>query len=318
MLHRLLVRSVLLLTASALPGQFFTAVETEARRLARATWLGQSGQQSLTIDYGQPKWRANYESFVQQDSAMPLLLGKGALTTLRTDVDLTFGAQILPRGRWYLGARRDERQQWSLALFAADRVDASKQASTTMLSTEPDLRIPVRLTRVPESVELFEVTLTDSKQTPRSLSLAMAFGPFRLATEIAPAFDDRKPEGLPEFARTAAGKGTRTSSGLVYEVLHAGAGARPSANDLLRVHYTGWLADGTMIDATQVHGAPQPLSAKWVAKGLAEGLQLMQPGATFRFTIPPELGYGTQGLGSRVPANATLVYTVTLLGIEAK
>jgi len=147
MIPRALVGSVLWLTASALPAQYFLSVKTETRRTARATWLGLSGEQSVTLDYGQPEWRPDYERFLQQHSAVPLLLGKGALTTLRTDVDLTFGAQKLARGRWYVGARRDEQQAWSLALFAADRVDASGRGTTAILATEPDLRVPVRMTR---------------------------------------------------------------------------------------------------------------------------------------------------------------------------
>src|SRR5262245_41120639 len=122
MIPHALVCSLLWLTASALSAQYFSSIGSETRRTARATWRGLSGEQSVVFEYGQPKWRADYERFLEQHSAVPLLLGKGALTTLRTDVDLAFGAQKLARGRWYVGARRDERQEWSLALFAADRV----------------------------------------------------------------------------------------------------------------------------------------------------------------------------------------------------
>lgn len=316
MIPQALVCSVLWLTVSALPAQYFISVGSESRRTARAAWLGLSGEQSVTLEYGQPKWRPDYEGFMQQRSAVPVILGKGALTTLRTDVDLTFGAQKLARGRWYVGARRDEQQEWSLALFAADRVDVSGRGATSILATEPDLRVPVRVKREDESVELFEVTLTDSKRTPHNLALAMAWGPYRLRVEIAASFDDRKPEGTPEFALTAAGKGTKTASGLIYEQLRAGAGAPPRPSDMVRVHYAGWLTDGTMFDSSHVRGAPATLKSEWVVKGFAEGLQLMQPGATFRLTIPPELAYGARGAGDRVPPDATLVYTVTLLGID--
>jgi hypothetical protein len=316
MIPRALVCSVLWLTASTLPAQYFTSVGSETRRTARAAWLGLSGEQGVTIEYGQPKWNRDHERVMQQRSAVPLILGKGAFTTLRTDVELAFGGQKLARGRWYVGARRDEQQEWSLTLFAADRVDASGRGATVILSTEPDLRVPVRITREDQSVELFEVTLTDSKGTPHDLALAMAWGPYRLRVPIAASFDDRKPEGTPEFALTAEGKGTRTGSGLIYEQLRAGKGAPPGPGDMVRVHYAGWLTDGTMFDSSHLRGAPQALSLQWVVKGFAEGLQLMQPGATFRLTIPPELAYGPRGAGDRVPPDATLVFTVTLLGID--
>jgi len=316
MFPKTLVCSVLWLTVGALPAQYFLGINSESRRLARATWRGLSGEQSVSVEYGQPAWRADYERLPRE--ATPLILGRGALTTLRTDVELAFGAQKLARGRWYVGARCDEQQQWSLALFAADRVDASGHGATTMLSTEPDLRIPVRLTRETESVELFEVTLTDRKGTPHDLVLGMAWGPYRLRVDFAAAFDDRQPEGAPKFARTAEGKGTKTGSGLIYEQLHAGAGTPPGPNDVVRVHYTGWLADGTMFDSSYLSDAPVPLRSDWVVKGFAEGLRLMQPGATFRLTIPPELAYGERGAGDRVPPNATLIFTVTLLGIDTQ
>lgn len=314
--HRL--GSVLLLLTSALPAQYFLSVGSEPRQSARATWLGRAGEQSVAIDYGQPQWRPAYEGVVVQLVASPMLLGKGAPTTLRTDVDLAFGAQTLPRGRWYVGARRNERQEWSLALFAADKVDASGRGNTALLAGEPDLRVPLRFAREAEVVDRFEITLRDNKRTPRSLTLGLAFGPFRLTTEVAPDFDDRKPDGMPEFALTAAGKGTKTSSGLVYEVLRDGTGERPAAGATVRAHFTGWLTDGTVFYSTFVRGAPEPLREEWVVKGFWEGLQQMQPGAVWRLTIPAELAYGVHGAGNRVPANAVLVYVVELVAVEPR
>src|SRR5687767_12475987 len=151
MIPQALACSLLWLTASALSAQYFISVGSETRRTTRATWLGLSGEQSVTLEYGQPKWRPDHERFVQERSAVPLILGKGGLTTLRTDVDLAFGAQKLAPGRWYVGARRDEQQEWSLTLFAADRVDASGRGASAILATEPDLRVPVRVVREDES-----------------------------------------------------------------------------------------------------------------------------------------------------------------------
>jgi hypothetical protein len=318
MIPRPLACLALLFTATALPAQFFLSVDTEPRRTARATWLGLSGQQSVTLDYGQPAWRAEYEPLMEQSSAAPLMLGKGGLTTLRTDVDLLFGDRKVPRGRWYVSARRIALHEFALALFVADKVDASGRGATTLLATEPDLRIPMRFAHEADSVDLFEITLADSKRTATSLLLTLAWGPYRLRTEVAPSFDDRKPEGAPEFALTAEGKGTKTASGLVHEQLRAGTGASPGASDKVLAHYVGWLLDGTMFDSTHVHGGPEPLVADWVTKGFAEGLQLMQPGSTFRFTIPPHLAFGDRGAGNRVPPNATIVYVVTLVGIDGR
>lgn len=312
--------AVLLCTASVLPAQYFLSVGSEARQSARATWLGRAGEQSVAIDYGQPQWRPAYEGVAAQLVPLPMLLGKGAPTTLRTDVDLAFGEQTLPRGRWYMGVRRNERQEWSLSLFAADKADATGRGNTGLHAAEPDVHVPMQFARAAEVVDRFEITLRDNKRTSRSLTLDIAFGPFRLTTEVAPDFDDRKPDGMPEFALTAPGKGTKTSSGLVYEVLREGSGERPAAaaGATVLAHFTGWLTDGTVFYSTLVRGAPEPLREEWVVKGLWEGLQQMQPGAVWRLTIPAELANGVHGSGNRVPANAVLVYVVELVGIAPR
>jgi len=308
---------VLLLTATLLPAQFFQSIGAESRRTTRVTWLGRSGEQTVAIDHGQPLWRAEYEGFLAAQELQPLVLGKGASTELRNDVELSLGDRKLPAGRWYVGARRDAKQQWDLAFFAAVKADATGRVWRTLVSTEPDLRVRMAFTRETDSVAAFEITLAESKHAPTGLSLAMAWGPFRLRTELTAAFDVRLPDGAPRFARTAADKGVRTASGLVYEVLREGSGAKPGADDVVRAHYTGWLTDGTMFSSSHVGGEPETLRTEWVVKGFAEGLQLMQPGAVFRLTIPAELAFGARGNG-RVPPDATVVYVVTLVGIDGR
>lgn len=309
---------LLWLVTSTLPAQYFSSVGSEPRRTTRATWYGLSGEQSVAFDYGQPVWRKQHEAFMQMKEASPLPLGKGALTTLQTDVPLAFGERQLARGRWYVGARRDQQQEWSLVFFEADKIDASGRAASVVLSREPDLRVPMAITRDEQSVELFEITLRATGQKPENLALSLAWGPYRMNVGLAAAFDERKPEGSPDFARTAEGKGQRTESGLVYEVLHAGSGEPPRPDDMLRVHYAAWLSDGTMFDSSYVRGEPSPLTSQWVVGGLAEAFQLMRPGSIFRVTIPPELGHGAQGIGTVVPPNATLIYHLSLLGIDKR
>lgn len=317
MVARRLVCLVPLLAASLLPAQFLRSIGAEPRRTTRASWLGRSGEQNVTIEHGQPVWRAEYEGLAEAMSAGPMLLGKGAPTELRNDVELSLGDRKVPAGRYYVGARRDAEQRWELALFVAAKVDASGHATTTMLSTDPDLRVPMVFTREKEPVAAFEITLGERKGAPTGLVLSIAWGPYRLRAELTAAFDVRQPEGAPQFALTAAGKGVRTVSGLVYEVLRAGSGAKPGPTDTVRAHYAGWLQDGTMFCSSHVLGEPEPLRMDWVVKGFAEGLQAMQVGGVYRFTIPAELAFGARGNG-RVPPDATLVYVVTLVGIDAR
>ncbi len=107
---------------------------------------------------------------------------------------------------------------------------------------------------------------------------------------------------------------TTTASGLQYEVLKKGSGAKPKATDTVTVHYEGKLISGTVFDSSIARGEPATFPLNGVIKGWTEGLQLMPVGSKFRFYIPSELGYGAQGGGSIGP-NEVLVFEVELISI---
>ncbi len=110
---------------------------------------------------------------------------------------------------------------------------------------------------------------------------------------------------------------TTTPSGMVIEELAVGDGALAAAGQQVKVHYTGWLTDGTKFDSSKDRNDPFvfPLGAGRVIKGWDEGVQGMKVGGKRKLTIPPALGYGVRGAGAVIPANATLVFEVELLGI---
>lgn len=111
----------------------------------------------------------------------------------------------------------------------------------------------------------------------------------------------------------------QTPSGLQYEVLTQGNGAKPTADDMVLVHYDGKLADGTVFDSSYVRGQPVPFPVTGVIPGMTEGLQLMPKGSKYRFWMSPELGYGPEGAGDGViPPNALLVFDVELLEIAPR
>lgn len=107
---------------------------------------------------------------------------------------------------------------------------------------------------------------------------------------------------------------TTTASGLQYEILKKGAGARPKATDTVTVHYEGKLISGTVFDSSIARGEPATFPLNGVIKGWTEGLQLMPVGSKYRFYIPSELGYGEQGGGSIGP-NEVLIFEVELISI---
>ncbi len=107
-----------------------------------------------------------------------------------------------------------------------------------------------------------------------------------------------------------------TASGLQYQVLTEGKGARPAADARVQVNYKGELLDGKTFDSSYDRGEPTVFSLQQVAPGWAEGVQLMPVGSKYKFWIPSKLGYGEQGtVGGPIPPNATLVFEVELLDI---
>lgn len=105
-------------------------------------------------------------------------------------------------------------------------------------------------------------------------------------------------------------------SGLQYEVMTEGAGAKPTANNTVTCHYHGTLIDGTMFDSSVKRGTPASFPLNAVIKGWTEGLQLMNVGSKWRFFIPPHLGYGDRQVGPTIGPNSTLIFEVELLGIK--
>ena len=104
-----------------------------------------------------------------------------------------------------------------------------------------------------------------------------------------------------------------------------GTGTEATNGRTVSVHYTGWLysesaADhhGTKFDSSVDRGQPFSfiLGAGSVIKGWDQGVLGMKVGGQRTLTIPPSLGYGSAGVSGVIPANATLVFDVQLLGVS--
>ncbi len=108
----------------------------------------------------------------------------------------------------------------------------------------------------------------------------------------------------------------RTYSGLQYEMLQPGTGAKPTRYSTVTVHYTGKLTNGTVFDSSVQRGQPATFSLQQVIAGWTEGIPLMQEGAKFRFTIPPHLAYGAAGSPPKIGPNETLIFDVELIRVH--
>lgn len=110
----------------------------------------------------------------------------------------------------------------------------------------------------------------------------------------------------------------RTPSGLRYEEIVPGTGESPKPGQIVRVHYTGTLVDGTKFDSSLDRNQPFefPIGVGRVIKGWDEGVMMMKVGGKRRLIIPPELGYGARGAGNVIPPNATLIFEVELLEVK--
>jgi peptidylprolyl isomerase len=130
--------------------------------------------------------------------------------------------------------------------------------------------------------------------------------------DSSPAAEATPSETIPAEAIT-------TVSGLTYIIVAEGSGETPKKGDLVKVHYTGRLEDGTEFDNSYDRGEPFPfaLGMGQVIDGWDEGIALLKVGGKAKLIIPPELGYGANGAGGgQIPPNATLFFDVELVAIE--
>ena len=150
----------------------------------------------------------------------------------------------------------------------------------------------------------------------RKRALIALFIPLLLAAACGDKSDD---SGSTASEDTCSHAAVTLDDGLKYEDTECGTGPEAASGDTLTVHYIGKLENGKKFDASRDHGQPFtfPLGAGQVIKGWDEGLVGMKAGGKRTLTIPPDLGYGATGSPPVIPPNATLIFEVELLSIDA-
>ena len=107
-------------------------------------------------------------------------------------------------------------------------------------------------------------------------------------------------------------------SGLQYEVLTSGTGAKPKATDEVTVNYKGTLTNGKQFDSSYDRGQAATFMLNQVIPGWTEGVQLMQVGSKYRFYVPYSLGYGERGAGQDIPPYSNLIFEIELISVVIK
>ena len=133
---------------------------------------------------------------------------------------------------------------------------------------------------------------------------------------IAAAENKAKGEAFLAQNKTAEGVIT-TESGLQYKVITEGTGATPSDSDVVKVHYTGTLLDGTKFDSSVDRGEPLEFPIGAVIPGWTEMLKLMKVGEKVTAWIPSDLAYGPRGRGPQIPGNSMLIFEMELIDTHA-
>ena len=126
-----------------------------------------------------------------------------------------------------------------------------------------------------------------------------------------------KEEGANFLAENTKKEGVISlESGLQYEILKQGSGAKPTINDNVTTHYHGTLIDGTIFDSSVDRGQPATFPVSGVIKGWTEALQLMSVGSKWRLYVPYDLAYGERGAGANIGPFTTLIFEVELISIN--
>lgn len=137
------------------------------------------------------------------------------------------------------------------------------------------------------------------------------------AAGMAAEVEANKAAAAEFLAENAEREGVKTlESGMQYEVLAEGAadGESPTLTDMVKVHYTGTLLNGTQFDSS-VGGEPATFRPSGVIAGWTEALQMMKPGDKWKLYIPSDLAYGDSGRPPVIPPASLLIFEVELIEV---
>jgi len=169
----------------------------------------------------------------------------------------------------------------------------------------------------PEELAVVKAGLTDAITGTKPQVELEAYGPKvnELAEKRASSGADEAKKKGQEFSDKVAKEkdATKTPSGIVIRTITAGAGASPTGDDVVKVHYEGKLIDGTVFDSSIKRGKPEEIPLNGVVPCWTEALQKMKKGEKSQVVCPSAVAYGDRGQPPTIPPGATLSFEVELL-----
>jgi FKBP-type peptidyl-prolyl cis-trans isomerase len=188
---------------------------------------------------------------------------------------------------------------FNLKAVKAGYVDGMTKDSLEMKMTGPEIDSTLKTNLEPKFKEYQEIMKAEGEAKARANSA----GAIKAGEDFLAA--NKEKEGI-----------ITTASGLQYEVITEGTGAKPTLTDQVRTHYHGTLTDGSVFDSSVERGTPATFPVNGVIQGWQEGIPLMSEGAKYRFYIPQNLAYGMQSPSPKIPAGSALIFEVELLEIN--
>ncbi|MCL2282031.1 MAG: FKBP-type peptidyl-prolyl cis-trans isomerase [Fibromonadales bacterium] len=255
-----------------------------------------SAQKSLEPDVllkpGALKWKTMQNGIEIFDEK------EGTGTELRTGMELVFHYTGWLSNGHKFGSSKDEGKQAEAVLGMGKLIrglelglESLKQGGVRWVRLSPSMAYgPVSMTGIPANSTLI----------------------FRIQAD-AIQFDEEAAASMDFFPNADAIKWVEIQDGLKYFIEKEGGGSPVKSGDVIKVHYTGWLSDGSKFDSSRDRGEPisLQLGAGRVIRGWELGLEGMKPGEKRLLLIPPGLGYGSRG-GGPIPPDATLIFAVEL------
>jgi FKBP-type peptidyl-prolyl cis-trans isomerase FkpA len=169
----------------------------------------------------------------------------------------------------------------------------------------------------PEELAIVKAGLTDAVTDTKPQVEIDTYGPKvnELAQKRAASGADEAKKKGQEFADNVAKEkdATKTASGVVIRTITTGAGASPTADDVVKVHYEGKLIDGTVFDSSIKRGQPIEFPLNGVVPCWTEALQKMKKGEKSQVVCPSSVAYGDRGSPPSIPPGATLSFEVELI-----